>query len=492
MLFLLILFNIYPSQVISSGEAKPVKLSVILDHAVKNNRTLKEVKLTIKQLDSARDAASAVFDTRLSAKTNFVETHAKAVPGQFMNTTMLRKLDYELGISRVLPTGGIIGVTFSGYRQDQDMEVAFGGPPQVINSKVFSNNLTFMVSHPLLRGFGTEITKLNIEKATVNIEAEKISGQVKAEAMVRDIINAYWELRYAWKQWETLQGGIEVLKSQLKLTQALLTTGRAKTSDLLAVKAALAQRESDILSFRTSIVAASIKLKTLIGMDTGKPPWILKPGEELELPDFKVPENLITLAIKRSKDLAYLKKKIESLNFDMKAAENSMKPQLDLTVTAGPKGDNSEFSSSLSRLIKFEAFQVTAGLTFSMSVENSAAKATMAQVKVTKALMDLQATNLSQALAGSAVLAVETIRTALRKIKAGELSVKNAQIHLDNEKSLFEMGRGTNHSILLRLTELDQAKLTLLAAKKELIIAWTQIQALSGDLLRNNKISIPE
>ncbi|MBN2723125.1 MAG: TolC family protein [Deltaproteobacteria bacterium] len=486
---ILILTGILLSQ--SPDGARKLKLSDALVYAVKNNRTLKESKITISQLESKKRASTAIFDTQVTSKINFMETRAEPVAGQFMNTTMLRKFDYEAGIGRLLPTGGMAQISFSGYRQDQDMELSLGGAPQEINTTVFSNAVNFVLSHPLLKGFGTEVTKAGIEKAAVYIDAEKVTAEAKIEVMIRDIVSAFWDLRFAWRQWDTLKSGIDVLKSQLKITQALLLANRAKTADLLAVKAALAQREADILSFRTSILSASIKLKTLMGMDISRKPYILKPTDSISIDSKSIlPDELVKTAIKRSKDLEVIRKKIKALNYDVIAAENSMLPRLDLTLSAGPKGDDTEFTKSIQRLIKFDAFTISAGVSFSMSVENTAAKTTLEQIKLAKTLMKLQEDNLRQAIAGSAILAADTWKTSLKKIEAGKLSVKNARLHLDNEKTMFSMGRGTNHSVLLRLTELDQAKLTLLQAEKELVLAITQVKTLAGTLLKSHSIKL--
>ncbi len=490
LLHLLLLFLSTPQELARVDRAAPLTVEGALKRAMAQNRTLKEVGYRIKGAKLGKSAAKGKFKPTIVSSVTGMSAKSDPVPGSFFSVTKLSKYRFEAGVQRLLETGGAISLTFNGERNEQTMEIQGMG---VIDTTSYNSGLTLALSHPLLAGFGIAVTRVEIDKASLNVELEELNLKAKAEGVVRDLVTAYWDLQLAWNNYRMLQMGLKVSQSQLQLTKALLEGDRATESDLLAVKTAVAQRKGELLQSASGILAATTALKRLMGEPLNKPPYLYRPTSQVA-PYLRrgLPKALFKLAVARSKDLAVLEKRIQVLHKDLMVAEEKQKPQLDLTLGVGPTSASKSLSDTLSRLVQFKAFTLSAGLSFQYSLGAiHAQKVSAALIKNTVASLGLAKANLRAALNQGALLALNAYQVAKKRIAIAELTIQSAQLHLEKEKTLFRAGRGTNHSVLLRLETLERARLSRLLAQRDLIVAQTQILALSGGILSAYGLNLP-
>ncbi len=480
-----------PQEAAEDPRVKPITLAEILARAIGHNRGLKEAGLKIQSSRAAVRATSAMFDTQLSANLNVVLQESEFVPGNVFAVTGVKKYSFDAQIARLLPTGGLIALQFSTSRTDQTMTLAMGGPPQDMESKAFTNAFTFVFSHPLLAGFGKDVTTAPTQKARLQLDADRLAREARAQALVRDLVISYWNLWMYWQEQELLEISLKVARSQLELTKSLLAAGRAKESDLLAVENAVAQREGDLLQARLRILQASLSIQNQLNLPLDGA--MLHPAER-ELPHVPrtLPAALVSIVLKRSRDLAVLEKNLEMLRQEEMTARQGLLPKLNLTLSAGPLGNANDYATAWESLVKFSGFTITGGLSFSWTVEQTQARATLEILDATAQNLRLQKENLANALIQAAILAREMMQTAQRRIDLARLAVQAAEAHLDEEQKLFALGRGTNHSVLLRMAELDSARLSMIKAVYDYHTAWIQIQALSGDILDAYQLKLQE
>lgn len=478
------------------GQSSPVSnlaLTDAVNRAVRNNRDLKESGARIAISKGAEQASKGRFDINVNAKLQGSYLEAQPVEGSFMSVTSSKSINFEAGVSKMLKTGGIVALTMKTSRTQTEQALdlsSMGNPvPMNLETKSMNTSLSLTVSHPLLAGMGVEINTADIKKAALNREVEEINQTAKAETVVRDVINAWLNLDLAWKQYDVLMGSLKVAKNQLHDTEALLKAGMGKESDLLAVKAAVAQREVEIENMRSMILKASLNLADLMGVKLTASSPIFRPSGLKKL-DTGSLDNIVKTAIDRSKTLAALARQLESNAVDKKVADNMLLPRLDVSITAGPTMDSTKYTETLKNLYRFDAFMVGGGLSFSTSIEKNQAKGYIETVRQTRRILDLQKERLMNLIAMSAVIARNDYESAQKRIVAARISVKASELHLENENKLFKLGRGTNHSVLLRLTELDSAKLGLEKALYDLEVAKNQIFTLSGTILARYGISV--
>ncbi len=473
---------------------RTLSLSDMLSRAITHNRGLLEAGLKVKTAQAQVKLAGSMFDTQLSADLQFVKQKAEFIPGQFFAITDYSQFSLDLQVARMLKTGGMVAVKYTSSRSDQTMTIAMGGGPPFENeTKVFDNQLSLVVTHPLLAGFGVDVTAANLNKARIQVDAERISREARAQTLVRELLVSYWNLWLYWQEQELLETSLKVAKSQLELTKSLLTVGHAKPSDLQAVQNAVAQREGDLLLSRMRIVQTSLNIKSSLNLSLEDAVLLIRPANDsLEFAPRTLPANYLETVKKRSKELALMEKQMEALRQEELVARQGLLPKLNLTVTAGPNSRADTFREGLRTLVKFSGSTITAGLSFSWSVERTQAKAALEMLDVTAQNIRLQKENIANALVMGALLSRESLLTAEKRIELAKVAVQSAETHLKLENDLFSLGRGTNHSVLLRMAELDAARLSLIRAVYDHHIAWIQLQALSGTILEDYQLRLQD
>ncbi len=465
----------------------------ILQQAIKGNRELKTAQLTIKQKLEAQKMAEAKYDFQLSSDLNAVEMTATPVEGSFMTVTEQQELGLEAGISKLIKTGGIVSLQLSSKKIDQTMEINTGQTgPMNISTTTFQNKLNLVISHPLLKGFGVDVNQAEIKKARLSKEVEVINRRVKAQGIIRDVLISAIDLDFAYHQYKLLQGSLKIAEDQLKDTKLLLENGMAKQSDYLAVKANVAQRKVDLIKIQSGLLASSLKLKISLGMDLKEKPYLVKPVIDLDLDRYKKPDNFLQKAVARSLQLKIMSKEIKKINQDLKVANNQLLPSLDLSLTAGPSGNSTEFGDSLKRMVSFDAFTITGNISFKYSIGQTGANAALQTLEYARDSLEITKDDLAQAIVMSAILAKDSWQSARRRYEAAKISVLSSEEHLKNEEFLYKNGKGTYHSVMLRMQELDVAKLSMMEAKRDLTAAKIQILTLANKLLETFNLQLPQ
>ena len=483
-----------PSETVVEPPPEPVRvmaLSNILSRAIGHNRGMREAGIKVKISRAQADMANAMFDTQVTSNLNFVSQTSEFLPGQFFAVTALTQYSFDAQVSRLLPTGGVLGLKLTSKRTDQTMTVAMSGTPQELETQTFENSFSFVFMHPLLAGFGSDVTTAALKKARIQADADRLSREAKAQTLVRDLVITYWNLWLLWQEKDLLETSLKIARSQLDLTKSLLTVGHAKASDLKAVENAVAQREGDLLLSRNRILQLSMSLLTQLDLPLTEGPVLVRPADrDLAFVPRNLPTDILEVTIKRSKDLAVLEKQLQILRQEEKVARQGLLPKLNLTLTAGPTSSSNEFSQSLENLFKFNSFMVAGGLSFSWSAERSQAKAQLELLNLSEHNLKLMKENISQGLIMGAMIARDTVKTAQKRIELAKVAVESAEAHLKLENDLFALGRGTNHSVLLRMAELDVARMSLLKAIYDYHTSWVQLIALSGGILEEYQLQL--
>src|SRR5262249_39917519 len=124
------------------------------------------------------------------------------------------------------------------------------------------------------RGLGEKAARVDRKRAHATRDVNTLDRLDKASAVVRDVVQAYWELAYTIEELEIRKSSLDLAKEQLRITQARLDVGVGAPTDLAAVKQTIATREEDVLLSAQSVAQASLNLRQLSGMDI-KPDAIL-------------------------------------------------------------------------------------------------------------------------------------------------------------------------------------------------------------------------
>ena len=205
----------------------------------------------------------------------------------------------------------------------------------------YDSGLTFSLTQPLLRGFGTDVNRTGIEVARRSREIGALQFEAIVIATIGQVESAYWNLVYRIDNLKVKQQSLKLAQDLLDQTRTRVRIGTSAPIDIVQSEATVAVREQEIIAAENAVVDAGDQLKSLMGFERPDD-WktVIVPRDSLEvstdLPvdlDVAISEALETRPVLRQRSV---ERQIRELNY--LAADNSVKPALDLSVGYGYSG----------------------------------------------------------------------------------------------------------------------------------------------------------
>jgi outer membrane protein TolC len=471
----------------SAGAEEKIALRDALQQAVKANPTLVTAGIDVAIADAQVTQAEGVDDFVIDANASIFFDRTEPVAGQPFNTTAIDRLDLGGGISRNLGSGGRVGLRVDHLYQRSITEVQFaeGAPAEEFESTTHSPSVTVTFFQPILRGFGDDnpvrvARRRALAQRTVD-ELER--GQVASE-VVRDVVQAYWELAYAQRDVEIRRASLALAREQLRITQARLDVGVGAPSDLAAVEQTIAFREEEVLLAEVAISERALELRRLTGMEISATAMALTAIDRPEATAAPVTMDAAMQAARTNNpQIAVFRARGSQAEIEVDVTENGLLPQLDFDAQAGPAGDSAELGDALAQVGKFDSYSVRAGLVFSMPLGNraargahEAAKGNLRRVRVSQAEVEAQ-------IGVAVARAVNSVSSAQKRMQVLQTATRSAEVNLDAEKARFDVGHSTNFDVLMRQDELAQSQLRQARAQVDYLRALAVLQALTGEIL---------
>ncbi len=491
--------------------SEPLQLSEVLQQALVTNIDLASNAVDVDINEANVLTALGAYDVFLTAGINGQVAKTPQRGSQFTFSTGNRSIGAFIGFQRKLETGGTISLRIDASRAQSDQPLNIG------NANAASTQLstyriapTLTITHPLLKGAGIKVNRADIDKAKLAGDGASATRQVTAQNLVRDLINAYWDVLFAHRDLQNKRNSVELARRQLERTQALVAAGRLSPVDAKAVEQSLATRESETITAEYTLLDRSLTLRTAMGQDFDEAETygVLPTTDPMVDPRPVNVKDEVDRALAQNPQLRQLQFAIASGRIDEMVAANQRLPQLDFATTFSPQGRSIDKVGSAASgdpgsegnwgeafknffndkdQIKSQGlladWQLTGSLTLTWDVQNRAPKGRhqVAKLQIKKSEIALQKAR--QTVAAGVIRAANSLRTAGKVMEVAEISVQLAKDNLAAEQARFEVGRSTNYDVLLRLDELDKAQAAALSAQVNYLKALAQLQAFSGEIL---------
>ncbi len=477
-----------------SPAAMVVSLDDAMRQAVRHNRTLKRYLAGYMSSRRLYEAASGRWNPVAGATVDYQKARYPAVQGQPFQTTSNAVAVGSVFLMKPLPTGGKVTLSAGLTHSEQTMRLQFSDsvPPSNKDIDSYKAMVNITVEHPLLAGMSIKVSRVEIEKARLKMMADRFIYLSQAEATLRDVMKAYWSLVLAWKAWEIQKVSLGVLKSQEKLTDSLVDSGKVAAVNLLAVQSEIAKREGEVRRAWSAVVAASLNIKDAMGMDVTARPQAMRPSTEPGDQGYRPPKDLLARVLRRSNQVKALVAQMKSMRQDILKASNALLPSLDVKFRIGPAMTSNDMTEAIKGVgTKMdEAYEIEAGATFT-KVLGRAPRARYEALRYARQTLKIQLKSTRSRLIVATLIALDSLEASRFRMEAAQKAITLAQTHLDAECKRFAQGLSTNHSILLRLQELEVARFQLLQAAVELAKTVADIKTLAGTLLASYQIRVP-
>jgi outer membrane protein TolC len=468
----------------SAEETKSISVAQAIERAVASNPDLRRERVAVAKAAARELAAEGQFDVVLDAglgtKRDLVPPLSCAWPCQDLSLVKTTTTTFGLGLARGLESGGTLRLAALASRTASAAPADSG----LLPGTYYESRLALTFSHPLLRGFGTEVTLANLRKARIQHDAAQLDRQMRACNVLRDVVVAYWELAYATQDLAIKRAALDLAQDQLRITMALIGVGRLADADAASVERAIAQRLEDMATGEQILFFRSLDLQRLLGQPADLDSPLLAATDAPATGATKVDEAAeVSRALEANPQLRALKLGLGLSEADLATARSTLRPRLDFTGGVGPVGFKPGLGDSVKQTAGFSAMAWSAGLAFELPVENRLARGQLRAAEEDLNLAHLNAEDFTLQLRDLVLRAARSIRTAGTRVALGQREVEFARLNLDAERARFQAGRATNNDVLLRQQELKDAETRLLRATVDQNESEATLSAATAEIL---------
>ncbi len=412
--------------------------------------------------------------------------------------------------------GGSYDLTFTNSKTNSNSTANLLNP-------FYSGNLGLTFTQPLLRNRSIDNNRRQIRIQKKRLEQSDADFRLRTIDVISRVQQAYWELVFSLRDQQNQLENLNLSRENLRNVEAQISVGAKAPLERAEVQTELANRESALLVSVQNVSIAENNLKQLIFRDSTAPEWSaqLTPTDQ---PAFDAsPVNLIE-ALKEARanrpELRRLRLDTDINQIDLQYFKNQTKPQIDLTGTVALTGlagtafplfdedglpildsDGRQLFSApdilrggnnkmLKNLFSGNTRNVIVGVSIQFPLRNRTAKANLAGAEIQKNRLDATIRSQDQAIevdVRNSAQAVETAR--LRVLSAREARI-NAELQLEGEQRLYQVGRSTTFLLFQRQNALTNARNSELRAETDYNKALASLQRATSSTLRSNNVVV--
>jgi outer membrane protein TolC len=477
-------------------EAHPLRLGEAIALAVRQNPTLAAAGADVGIAEAAVESARGLDDPILQAGASWLETRQALIAGVPLQQPAYDDVSGSVALLKPLSTGGTLGLTLAGdYNR---VRYAAESPPlpgtQLSTVEQNVPSLRLSLQHPLLRGFGAAVARAPQRRTRVERDVASAQRAATAAALIRDVVSAYWDAAYAAEELTIRRAAAASARDQLGRVQANIGVGKQPPSASAEVEVAIALRDEAALLAEQALSDRQLELGRLcaVGLELGAGAPRLSPADApLPAPRRTFDEGAtIQAALEGNPQLQAVRGQGRAAAIDVEVTENGLLPELDLSISGGPTGNASQASAAYRQLAGFDGYAVTAQLFFQQALGRHAALGAREAARQSVHKVHLGEADISQQIAGATARGVSAAEVARRRAEVLVHSIDAATLDLEAEKARFEVGRSTNFDVLRRQDALAGVELALLRARADHLKAVAAVDALTGEILDRNGVSL--
>jgi HAE1 family hydrophobic/amphiphilic exporter-1 len=419
--------------------------------------------------------APAFTSTFQSANADQPNTNA-LTGGQAQSISTDRAVS-NIGLAQALPWGGNYEIGWDSSRQASDD--AFQRFSPRLNS-----TLAFTYSQSLLRGFGIDSIRQQLQIGEKNREIADIGLRETLASTSRTVRNSYWNLAFARESLGVQQQSLELARESLRNTQARIEIGTLPPIDVVEAESEVALREEAVIVAQANIASAEDTLRALI-LDPAAPDFWNVRLDTAGAPPFEPimvdVDAAVRNALDRRTDLEQTRTNIEAADVNIRFQRNETLPnvtgsfnygltgvggtqiQRGQSIVPGVPGEitgelQRSFGTVLGDLLRNEYPSWTAALNISYPIGTSQAEANLARVRLQHSQSQTQLRNQQLQVATQVRQVAREVQTNQQRVESTRASRALAERRLDAEQRKLAAGTSTSFVVFQAQRDLAQAR----------------------------------
>jgi len=453
-----------------------------------------------------------IFDLNTRATLRATDSRALDTSTTFLNRVNDQRISQDdsqeqrlaLGVSQLTLYGGTYDVELSesnletsrrtsGSEQKANREgrvLAFPYPFRP-RSEYYTSEATLRATQPLLKNFGSEVTKTQILIAQNNLTISKEDFRRQVITITSRVQQAYWDLVFRRQD-------LEVQKQQLVLAQQLLDQIRKQVAvgtlaplDVLQAETNIARNEERILVADNAMRQADDRLKRVMSFSfTGAYADIMiVPADPAMYTDPALDQDEeIRQALEYRADLIQAKLTLENQHIGLVFDKNQALPTLDLEATLRLNGIDNRFGGSFDELEPTKRYAWGVGMTFRYPLQNRQAKSRVQQSQLAIRQQMVRIKDLEENIIVEVRNAFRDVLTNAQRVQATRIASRLAQKQLEAEEKKLQVGLATVFTTLQFQDTLTQQRSLELNAVTEYLKALVRLEEAKNTTLQSYNI----
>jgi outer membrane protein TolC len=319
--------------------------------------------------------ARAVYDTGLEASYTYNEDRLKR--SSVILGSRVVDISQSGSLAKTLPTGTVLSLGVIHERQASDSAFSTLNPYHETAASV-------SITQPVGKNAWGIADRNTIKITELDIENAGYTSLDKIEQELGEVQKAYWNLLLATNEVDLTQEILQGARNLFTTNKKNYEIGLVEPPEHYAVDANLKEKQRDVLLAQDILNRAlnRLRLKLNIAHDV-----VVVPKDDFftyeEVADTF--EELLQTALRNRRDYEQAKNEIKAMDLELAMKKNALWPEIDLTATLTRNGLDRNFRASVREITSQNYPEYTVGVTFSVPLENSTARAEYSQAELEKA-----------------------------------------------------------------------------------------------------------
>lgn len=396
----------------------------------------------------------------------------------------------SLGVTKLYRNGIAISPVYQTTRTTDNLTTSEG---------TNVSRVAFQVNIPLLRGRGRDAVAAQETAANVEVSASLLDLNQTISDLLAGTVTSYWNAVAAVRQLEVAKASEDRGKVYVDNVQTLIQADRLAKAEINQATANLDSRVAERIAAEQSLVQAQQQLALAIGAEAGQMAQAVNYTFE-GLPD-PASQRPLTLnpqtfsdytqqALNKRADYLAAKKRVEETRVLLVAAQNGLKPRLDVNFDTGFSGLSegtavAQFLNSPYRSV--QGLDAIVGVTYNFPLRNNFATGQVRQAQASLNQAELRLTDLGRHISSSVITALSAVHNAGAQVERARESVQSFEQALSGEKQKFALGLSSVVDVLTIEDRLTTAMTDQVSAELAYATALTQLRSATGTIVEPDK-----
>lgn len=364
--------------------------------------------------------------------------------------------------------------TTTSFRLRTGGQVSLSVNKYLTEGKDSPGEIRLSFSHPLFKGAGRDIETVSEKKAWLAEKSSILSLREAVARLVIEVEQSYRDLLNAYQQIEINEVALQRAQDQMKVTNALIQTGRVARREEIRARSTIATRELSLARARNRLEQINFNFVRMVNLEGDTR---VLPSDKLTVElreDDLVPE--FNDVLEKRSDFQKAKMRVETAQIDLNVSRNNLLPNVsfgvDVNIQDGGPSDTS----------------VRIGATIPLNDRQPKLQHIRAKNELIKAERNLF--KLRDSIIIELRQAVNSVEEGLFVLELAEGARELAEQNLTVERNKFGQGLSTSFEVTTLGDELVQAEQATIDAMSSYIGALTRLDQATGETLERRGIKL--